>query len=298
MKIRVISLRLGYPGGLTKADANPSNNSLEGFVSTWGAGHIAGVAGRACRFSLASGKNGCDLTVNSRHRLFWISEVTGTANSYKHPSQALQNGLACQVVLQILKCMVTVAITFDGNLPSIGMDNHVNPASPYAILRRYLVSRSDESSQDLTLKIRFGFRFERFEIPHGSRRIECMLDQAPPQISFFQICFGVQRVNHPHLVACSTGGNVKALLVHIPWTGFANREGSVLGSIDQREEYHVPLIPLKLRSVTAENPSDFVFIRRKFTNQVLVNLSRLLLAYHRYDTECLSCVFRLLRGFD
>jgi hypothetical protein len=98
--------------------------------------------------------------------------------------------------------------------------------------------------------------------------------QPPPHVLGMEL-HGVDRVDQPHLVACSAGGHVEALLISSPieYGGPARVWG-----LDQREEHDVALVSLEVVCVASDECSMLELLGRYTPADAVEDSPRLVLA--------------------
>src|SRR5206468_2633829 len=90
------------------------------------------------------------------HRCIRVAEKDTAADADEDPAESFENGLAFEVVLELLPCMPALPIALHGEAPFLALDHEVNPISSYRPLRVNAIPGNKQAFKDTLLENRIG----------------------------------------------------------------------------------------------------------------------------------------------
>src|SRR2546422_1013639 len=258
--------------------------------------------GALCRSNVGSGAVGGDfeeleLFEDRFHGAFGVAEKLGAANSSENPSHAFEDGLAVHVFRKFFKGMVAVAVALDGEAIAVALDDQIDSKCTHTPMGSNAIAGGHEALHDFALEGRLGALLFFFERAHEAAGVLRVFDQLAAKIVGLEVIVGIERVDNPHLVAGTAGGDVETLLEQFL---VAEGERAALRGVNERDEDDVALVALELRGVSTEEAMELVAVRGKMTAEQVIDLQRLIVADQRNHAEAgglpgiIFLVFRLL----
>lgn len=94
------------------------------------------------------------------HRGVGVAEADAAAEANENPAEAFEDGLTCEVVLELSRGVPLLAVALDGAAFRESFDNKINSASTDGPLRLHAVSRAHKTLPHQLLEN--GVKFPRF----------------------------------------------------------------------------------------------------------------------------------------
>ena len=170
----------------------------------------------------------------------------------------------------------SVAVAFHSETGIGSLDDHVDPVTADNVLHPYpLVSPSENSPYDVSLKLRLAFLLKPGQLNFdASRRLAVTNERRAPVA--LRKSIGVNGVNNPHLIPGTGRGNVQSPLRRP--TGHGPDPASRLVRIcchHRRQDHDVAFVALKVRWLTASDPTLAHHLRAEMVKEHRPNVLRL-----------------------
>ncbi len=189
---------------------------------------------------------------DSLHGLCWVQEVLAAANANEPPPQALENELAGEIGVKLLRWVEAVAVAFDRDPGPGSLSHQVDSIGPHLDLGRDPETVLDQCPQDASLELGLSACLDVLDCRFQRQRVASMHDQAPAEIVGLEVVLRIDGVHDPELIPGPTRGHVIALAVGV----FAlERERACAGTVDEGEKNDVSLVALKLGRGTPRSAS-------------------------------------------
>ncbi len=215
------------------------------------------------------------------------------SQAHEAPAHPLKHRFSVDVLGQLARRVVALSVALHRHPPPPSLDHQIELIGTHGVVHQDPVAQVGQVLVDrlLEAELELGLGHPGGLLLCEQIRVLGVPDQLEAKIPFLEVAVGIQRIDHPHLVAGPAGGHVVALDEH-----FLGAQGqrAVRGRIHQRQEDHVALVALELGGGAAHHPSFAVFGQVEVAGEQAVDGQSLLLAHHADHAHRSPGILRLL----